>query len=106
MAEENKIQIGEWVLVWGQVLDKPHHPEDVVVELHSHIEDFAGHVRLDRVQPTEGDPPFVRQCPALRRTKSGTLHRCVRADRHGKKHEDAKGKKFGSLDVAGFFEEF
>lgn len=105
MSDENKIQIGEWVLVWGQVRESPHHPEDVVVEFFSHNEQWAGHIRLDRVKPAGGDPPFAAQCPALRKTKSGAFRRCVRVANHAKKHEDVNGKKFASLDVAGFVEE-
>lgn len=106
MNTQVKVQVGEWVLVWGQVIDKPHHPEDVVVELFSHSEQFAGHVRLDRVKTVKTQPEFAAQCLALRRTKGGSLRRCVRLNQHGGKHEDGKGKKFGHLDVAGFFEEF
>jgi hypothetical protein len=107
MADEGKIKIGDWVLAWGQVRESNHHPEDVVIEFFSHNEQWAGHIRLDRVQPATTPPPFdAAQCNALRRTKSGSLRRCVRLDQHGKKHEDGKGKRFGNLDVAGFFEEF
>lgn len=102
---------GDWVQAWGQVrkIDEPGvHPEDVLVEFFSHNEQWAGHVRLDRVVEVDQDslPGFIGTCTAMHETKSGAYRRCVLHERHGDYlHQDNKGSRWDNSFTVGHFEE-
>jgi molybdenum cofactor biosynthesis enzyme MoaA len=104
--EQRYPQAGDWVQVWGQVRRGETHPEDVLVEFFSHSEQWAGHVRTDRVVWTPGEAPdFVYQCTRLHLTANDALRRCIKHDGHGGKHRDNRGTKFTDDEVAGYIEE-
>lgn len=78
-------KVGEWVRVWGQVVDGNTHPEDALVEFFSHNEQWRGHVRVDRVEEG-GRPSFALPCPALYLDKKGRYIRCESHYGHGGFH--------------------
>lgn len=83
------LEPGRWVLAWGQVIDKPHHPEDAVVEFFSHNEQWAGHVRRDRIE--EADlPDFAIQCGSLRQVKPNRYARCENTAGHSRNHDSGR----------------
>lgn len=106
------IERGEWVKVWAQVKLTPRdvgvHPEDFLVEVFSHNEQYDCHVRADRVEKVTSVPDFVETCTALRQTPSitpPTYQRCARHHGHGKAHRTEWGNKFSDNEVVGYFED-
>lgn len=108
---------GDWVKVWGQVVDAPH-PDDLTVEFFSHNEQWRGVVEKVRCEPAPSDAtnPFARRCTALARDTLGVgfavlfgesqaFVRCVRHERHSDLHRAHHGQTFGSADVVGYIEE-
>lgn len=87
------------MLVWGQVVDAPTHPEDAAVEFFSHGEQWRGHVRLDRIEEADV-PEFAIQCPSLLETKPNRYARCQEHVRHGGDHVSGK-YAWGSSHEAG-----
>ena len=104
-------QEGDWVLAWGQVMgvdEKGIHPEDVVVEFFSHNTQWSGHIRKDRVRPSEVLPDFVTACTALfmyAGGENGLFVRCALHDGHGVKHQDSAGTVYEESHVIGYIEE-
>jgi hypothetical protein len=96
---------GDWVLVWGQIRRGRTHPEDVLVEFFSHSEQYACHVKTDRIVHTCEQPEFAIQCTRLHLTANSALRRCEKHDGHKGKHRDDRGDKFTEAEVAGYFEE-
>jgi hypothetical protein len=96
---------GDWVQVWGQVRRGLTHPEDVLVEFFSHSEQWAGHVKTDRIVFTGEEPDFVIQCTRLRMTANNAMRRCTKHDGHAGKHRDNTGTKFDEDEVVGYFED-
>lgn len=58
---------GAWVKVWARVVlpKATVHPEDVVVELTSHNENYGVHVRKTHVEITKEIPEFTNECLSL-----------------------------------------
>ncbi len=99
----NSLPGGTWVQVWGQVVEKKHHPEDVVVEFFSHNEQYHCDVRRDRV--VVGDTPdFAERCVHLKEV-DGMYARCTSHKGHSYKHQ-AGELSWASINSNGFFEEF
>jgi hypothetical protein len=99
---------GDWVLVWGQILRGPTHPEDVRVEFFSHNEQYHCDVRTDRVRTVDEQPDFITTCTAMFRFAGGVnglFVRCVRHERHGGKHRDGGGTLYDESQVIGYIEE-
>jgi hypothetical protein len=99
---------GDWVQVWGQVREGLTHPEDVMVEFFSHSEQWAGHIKTDRVVFTGEVPDFVETCTALLKFAggdNGLLVRCVLHHGHDKKHRDKADTRYGEDMVVGYIEE-
>jgi len=99
---------GDWVLVWGQIRRGRTHPEDVLVEFFSHNEQWAGHIRTDRVVISDLQPDFVTTCTAMFRYAGGAnglFVRCALHEGHSKKHRDSGGTLYNDDDVVGHFEE-
>lgn len=88
-TETDHMPPGRWVLVWGQLVDKPAHPEDVVVEFFSHGEQWRGHVRRDRVEPAP-TPDFAVQCHSLRQVKPHRYARCEETQNHSGDHRSGR----------------
>lgn len=101
--------------VWGQVRSLSGgdgigvHPDDVLVEFFSHSDQYAAHVRRDRVVVPDALPDFVRTCTALRAALDGTLHRCIHHEHHDEdNHQSADGVFFGDghdAKLVGYIEE-
>jgi hypothetical protein len=99
---------GDWVLVWGQILRRKTHPEDVCVEFFSHNEQYHCDVRIDRVRIVDEQPDFITACTALFRFAGGAnglIVRCARHDQHGGKHRDSGGTLYDDSQVIGYIEE-
>lgn len=88
--------VGDWVRVWGQVVEASNHPEDAVVEFFSHNAQWHAHVRLDRIETAEEVPPFVSRCPSLLLEGPGIYVRCAEHDGHGGAHVNDKWRWFDS----------
>lgn len=74
---------GDWVQVYGQVVDIDGHPDDIIVEFLSHSENYQGHILRSRTTPV--DPPKdTHPCVALIKTETGLFARCER--HHGLPH--------------------
>lgn len=107
-SESRYPEPGDWVLVWGQVREGNTHPEDVIVEFFSHSEQYACHVRTDRVVTNQELPEFATRCTALFWFAGGDnelLIRCARHLHHGKKHRDSSGDVYTEDLVVGHMEE-
>lgn len=83
--KDRKMRPGDWVLVRGQIVDKPAHPDDVVVEFFSHNEQWSGHVERDRVAPSEV-PDFAAPCASVYEDAPGHLLRCSLHHNHAQAH--------------------
>lgn len=85
-------QEGDWVQVYGQVAPRGRvHPEDVVVTLYSHSDEYEASVRKDRV--IKCDPPegIYQRCTAMRagfviESAESTFIRCGLHYDHGGQH--------------------
>ena len=76
---------GEWVAAFGQLVDRPNHPDDVVVQFFSHNEQYDCHIKRDRVAVV--DPPdFALTCNSLYRNDDRSLLRCTLHERHPGAH--------------------
>jgi len=104
---------GDWVQVFGQVAAAERvHPDDVVVELFSHSDQYVAVVRRDRVvhiAPPEG---IATRCTALYvvpKQPNDALLRCHKHDGHAPRHEAvaANGAPWGWIDeqTAGHMED-
>jgi hypothetical protein len=107
VGDEDYPAAGEWVQVWGQVRKGPTHPEDVLIEFFSHSEQYACHVKTDRIVWTPGVvPDFVEKCTAMHEvTKTHMFARCTQHHDHPGDHEDIEGVKFSESQVIGYIEE-
>lgn len=83
--QEAKLRPGDWVRAWGQVVERPAHPDDVVVEFFSHNEQWAGHVRRERVE-SASVPNFAEPCASLYEDRPGHLLRCSLHHNHAQAH--------------------
>jgi hypothetical protein len=86
--DETTLEPGNWVRVWGRVADGRHHPEDALVKMFSHSEEYHAHVRLDHIEVTEDVPAFVGQCTALHAASAfpGMYWRCDLLLEHPRLH--------------------
>lgn len=99
-------KVGDWVQVWGQVVEGATHPEDVLVEFFSHSEQYEAHVRADRVVASRRLPDFVSRCTDLYGGGEGPLWRCTRHSKHGDQHEANDGKlRWLPHETVGYFED-
>lgn len=107
MSETTEIpESGQWVKVWAQVKDNDPHPEDYIVTLFSHNEEYDAYVRRDRVFITNVVPEWAERCRALTYYEgAGALYRCERPQGHAGDHEDVDGDPFNDDGVIGYFEE-
>lgn len=80
---------GDWVTVLGQVVDKPTHPSDLVIELFSHNEQYACHVERGRISPAEV-PALADRCAALFDKGNERLLRCMLHLDHYGDHRQGK----------------
>lgn len=94
---------GDWVLCWGQVLDKRSHPEDAVVEFFSHNEQWSGDVRRDRIEQADV-PDFAVQCLHLTEDKRNKFYRCELPDGHAGDHTRG-GYAWGDDSTDAYLEE-
>jgi hypothetical protein len=90
MGEEKAVyRPGDWVQIAAQVaVAERSHPEDVVVELFSHNEQYAAAVRRDRVVRT-APPAFAMRCTRLYQTPKAVndeLIRCRLHENHADEH--------------------
>lgn len=81
LPDGTEVYPGDWVQVWAQVAESPHHPDDIPVQLESHGEQYVGHVREDWVTKPEKSPEFARRCSALY-LPSGAPERLIRCEKH------------------------
>lgn len=86
-----KPEEGDWVLVWAQLLKQEQvHPEDYVIDLFSHNEQYQCDVRKDRVLFPEKQPDFAPRCTSVysggSKNADTVLWQCVRGAGHTKKH--------------------
>lgn len=100
---------GTWVQVWGQVNKNQSatHPEDVLVDLESHNEQYNAYVRLDRLRlADEGPPPFAERCTHMVQPMAdGPMWRCVKYTRHPDEHSNGGDVRWASKKTVGYFEE-
>lgn len=106
---------GDWVQVWAQVVKESGHPDDIVLRLESHNEDYECYVRKDRVTFDGSVPDLVEQCthlhevevlfPHLVPDRDNLLAQCTRHHDHSGKHRDRSGREWGKSKTAGYFEE-
>lgn len=101
-SEQEGPQVGEWVLVWGQVAPGNTHPEDALVEFFSHNEQFRCHVRRDRIE-AGGVPAFAQICRSLYRDKKGRFIRCESPLDHHAAHMNGS-QIWNDLGQAGWIE--
>jgi hypothetical protein len=107
-------EVGDWVQVYAQRVATPYsseHPEDWVVKMQSHSDDYLAHVRRDRVVKCDPPPDIAMRCNHLweQPEEHGyRLLRCTRHYDHGGEHEATFDGKIGhwtSRETAGYFEE-
>lgn len=104
-------QPGDWVTVYGQVVEGRSHPEDLIVEFFSHCDQYQAHVKADRV--VKADPPthLSQRCTHLWQQPyelGYALLRCVKHHSHGGEHEASIQGKVGHWcdgETIGYFEE-
>lgn len=104
---------GDWVQVFGQVAAVERvHPDDVVVELFSHSDQYQAHVRRDRVAlvaPPEGIATRCTALYAVPKRPNDALLRCRKHEGHSPRHEAiaADGAPWGWTDeqTAGHMED-
>lgn len=87
---------GDWVQVWGQVVNQPCHPEDVVVEFFSHSSNYAADILRERVT-VQNFSPFATKCKALHgaggyHVEEGVYMKCLLTAGHADMHEDYDGE--------------
>ena len=99
-------EIGEWVLVWGQVVETDPHPEEITVRMESHNEDYRCLVRRDRVVRAH-QPDFAPRCGSLFQAgdHSGLLHRCDRVSGHDRDGHREGQRAWTEDEAAGWMEE-
>lgn len=92
MPETSAPQPGDWVAVYGQVaIEDRKHPEDTLVTLLSHNEQFVAPVSNRYVRKVDPPPGLSQRCTALWSDDDGdTLHRCKRHLRHGGDHDNGQ----------------
>ena len=97
---------GDWVLVWGQIQAGQTHPEDVIVEFFSHMEQYECHVKTDRIVINDRDelPDFAQECTDLFEYKPDKLIRCILHHDHGQPHRDRKGRTWVDEESYGYVE--
>ena len=95
---------GEWVQVWGQVVETDPHPEEITVRMESHNEDYHCLVRRDRVIQVERIPSFAPICGSLKRIDGDLLRRCARVHGHAPDHQ-AGDDRWTNQESAGWMEE-
>jgi hypothetical protein len=99
------IEPGSWVLCWGQVGVTQGHPDDTLVTIESHNEDYQCYVRTDRIVIPSTLPDFAPQCNALAFKVPGTYLRCELHHGHHGMHRGSGDVLFDEPQVRGYIEE-
>ncbi len=94
---------GDWVLCWGQVVDRLAHDDDAVVEFFSHNEQYQCHVRRDRIEQAD-PPPFANQCNHMRQGHTNEFFRCELTDGHTAEHK-WRNDYWSNRATAGYLED-
>lgn len=84
------VKPGDWVQVYGQVVQRNTHPDDVAVEFFSHNEQFWVHIARDRVTPIHPPEHLSRPCRHLFQnpvSPHSPLFRCYSHENHGGLHQ-------------------
>jgi hypothetical protein len=101
------IQIGDWVRVYGQILDPGVHPDEYLVEFFSHNEQWSGLVLRSRCEAVDPPPGIAGRCTHLWVTEMEATEvflRCTRHLQHGAQHA-AAGVTWEDYASHGYLEE-